>query len=325
MPCLSVVIPAYNSQQTLEKCLKAIRESTFKDYELIVVDGKSTDSTRLVAKEYADRVIAVGANFGRSHNRNQGVAAASGRIVVNIDADIVVEPDTLQKIANYFSAYPQISALNGILAREHPHLDFFSQYKNLYMHYRFYRLPERVNFLYGSLHALRREDVQPYNARIKIADDTALGQSLVAGGKEIALVKGLEVIHLKKYNFFSLVQNDFQIPFDWAKIFLSFKGFKQLGRNKTGFAHASKAQLISVSLAPLITGLLVLALAGSFHFYFGSSFLLIWFLLNYPFFRFLGREKGLAFAAFAVLVTFLDNLIMALGIICGALAFLMGK
>lgn len=318
-PYLSIIVPSYDNQSTIEKALKAIRESTYQDYELIVVDCGSQDATPLIAAKFTDKIIELKkGSRGRSHARTTGIKAARGRIIVNIDSDIVIKPDTLVKITDYFSKHQDIDALTGLLSKGHPHINFFSQYKNLYMHYIFKKLPEKVTFLYGSIHALRHQSAQLYyDSDIKIADDTVLGQKLISHGRQIAFLKDLEVVHLKKYDLFSFIKNDFQIPFDWAKIFLRYKGWKQLGRYKTGYAHSPKEQIISVVSAPLIILLNLAALFGYFSFSLILFLVLAWFFLNLRFLAYLTKERGLIFGILAFFVTFLDNIVMALGILCG--------
>lgn len=323
MPYVSVVVPAYNSEKTIERCLRGVRDSAYQDYELIVADSGSQDQTLSIAARYADRVITLEGKGGRKETRRSGLRAAKGRIIVNVDSDVVIKPDTLARIAAYFSHHEEVDALTGLLSKEHPHSDFFSQYKNLYMNYTFNKLPEKVTFLYGSIYALRRSvadlcDSDP--AGIKTADDTALGQKLVAEGKRISFLKDLEVIHLKRYDLLSFIKNDFQIPRDWAKIFLQYAGWGQLGKNQTGFAHSPKEQLVSILLAPVILFLCLGVLLG---YPLIPGILLLtpaWFFLNLRFLRFLAEEKGILFALLSSLVTFLDHLVMAAGILCGWVA-----
>jgi glycosyltransferase involved in cell wall biosynthesis len=325
MAYVSVIIPSYNSQETIEQCLVSVRQSTYKDYELIVVDDASSDDSCPIASKYADMVMRLTEHLGRSQARNRGIMASAGQIIVNIDSDVVIRPDTIARIADYFIKHPDVSAVNGLLSKEHPHPGFFSQYKNLYMHYIFNKLPEKVTFLYGSIHAFRREDALLYGCDDMTADDTALGQKLLAWGKQIGFIKTLEVVHLKRYNWFSFIKNDFQIPFDWGKIFLKYQGWKQLGRNKTGFAHSPKEQLISTLLAPVIILSGILSLSGNLN-YLVVLFLTVgWLLLNVNFLAFLIKERGFLFGVLAFFVTFLDNIVMACGIVCGFTAFLLRK
>jgi glycosyltransferase involved in cell wall biosynthesis len=322
---MSVIVPVYNREAVIEKCLKGIRASVHKDYELIVVDCASTDKTLSIAKSYADILISLQDKAERFQARSRGVADSKGEIIVNIDSDVLIRPDTLALIDEYFSENPYIGALTGCLAKDSHCPCFFSQYKNLYMHYIFKRLPREVTFLYGSIYAFRRTVWQDYDSYVKIADDTALGQQFVSRGIKISFLKELEVVHLKKYNLGSFISNDFLVPFDWAGIFLKSNGWKQLGRNKTGFAHASKGQLVSVVLAPVIFILLSAGMLANSYLYTGLLMVLAWFFLNLRFFKFIAQEKGFIFAASAVFITFLDNLIMLSGIICGLFSYLITR
>ena len=318
---LSVIVPAYNSERTLERCLGAIWDSDHKHYELLVVNDASRDATASIAGKYADRVVSHAKNLGPDAARYSGIRAARGEVFVHIDSDVVVCPGTLSKIDAYFSSHPDVDALTGRLSKEHPHRDFFSQYKNLYMHYIFGKLPERVSFLYGSIYAVRKEATELFVLDHRTEEDTERGQRLAMAGKKIAFLRGLEVVHLKKYDFVSWVKNDFRVPFNWAGIFLKYQGWKRLGKNQTGFAHAPKNQLVSVVLAP---GILLLGIASL---YLGSAPTLsaalaaVWLWLNLDFHRFLAREKGPIFGLAALFVTFLDHLVMASGILLGIMAF----
>ena len=321
MPQISIIVPAYNSEPTIRESLKAIRASVYRDYELIVVDSMSKDATSSIAGEYADKVIELDGEINSARARNKGIESSVGEIIVNIDSDIVIKPDTLFKIHSYFFQHPQVDALTGLLSKEHPHSNFFSLYKNLYMYFIFNKAPERVTFIYGSIHAIRRKAMQPYGSEIKFADDLTLAQKLISGGKKIVLLKDLRVIHLKKYTFLSFIKNDFHIPFDWAMILLRSAGYRQLWKNKTGFAHSPKSQLVSVTLAPLII-LLLPAINYCLFKILICFLLLIWLCLNKAFFLFLVKEKGVLFMIAAIFVTFMDNCVMALGILCGCSSFL---
>ncbi len=322
---ISVVVPAFNAETTLTRCISAIRESRHPDLELIVVDDASTDATFSIAHSLADHVIRHARNLKSAAARNSGLKKASGEIVVIIDSDVVVPPETFTRIENYFLAHAEIDAVTGLLSKKHPHQNFFSQYKNLYMNYIFSRLPERIEFLYGSISAMRKRSMMFYDSEIEITDDTALGQKLTAAGKKIAFLKDLEVIHLKQHTLGSWIKNDFRVPLDWAKIFVRFKGWKKLGKNKSGYMHSPKEQLASVMLTPVIFLLLLLGCFSSAFFLLIPGLGIIWFLLNLRFFSFLTKNRDLAFGAAAVPVTFFDYLVMTTGIVCGLLQSLWNK
>jgi len=194
---------------------------------------------------------------------------AEGQILVNIDSDVLIKTDTLTQISEFFETHSQADALTGCLSKHSPDRGFFSQYKHLYMYFIFSKLPERVTFFYGSIYAMRATGlhdsyhaVKEADLIAKMADDTGLGQGYAASGKHIFFLKDLQVMHLKKFTVASFVKNDFHIPFDWAKIFFHYKGWRQIGRGGTGYCHSPKEQLLSVVLAPLLLMLFILTACG---------------------------------------------------------------
>ena len=317
MPYLSVIIAAHNSVSTIENCLKSIRRP-YKGCEIIVVDDFSSDATAAVAARYADQVVRLPVRHGRAYARWRGIEASSGEVIVNIDSDVVIAPDCLNKIAAYFSQHPEYDALTGMLSETHPHKNFFSQYKNLYMHYVFSRLPSEVTFLYGSIYALRRSAAVSIN-EVNIADDTALGQRLISRGKRILFARDIEVIHLKKYGFLSLSANDFRIPFDWAVLFFIYKGWRCLRTSRMAFAHASRTQIFSIVVAmAAVIPIMISAIKGGIALTLISvPVIILWGILNADFFIYLKRKRGAYFFTLAILWTLFDNMLMAMGVACG--------
>lgn len=323
MKNISIVVAAYQSEKRLESCLRAIKDSTYKDYELIVIMNGDTCKAQDIAKQHADHLISFKRNLGRSYARNKGIKQAQGEIVVCIDSDIVIKQDALEKIAGYFKNHKEVDALTGLLSQEHPHMDFFSQYKNLYMNYIFKKLPLRVSFLFGSICAFRSSLKQHFSLHYSYGEDTELGQRLAQQGTLIAFLPDLEVIHLKKYSFVSFVRNNFLIPYFWSRIFFQYQGWKQLVEQGRGFAHSPREQIVSIILAPLIFITLSTLMYGHRPVLFIACLLTIWFLLNIRFFWFLSRCRNSLFGIVSIPVTFLDHLVMASGVLCGSLKFLL--
>lgn len=91
-PIVSVIIPTYCEEHTIEGCLKSIKNQEFKigRIESIVVDSHSPDNTRVVAKKFADKVIDLKAR-GVGRARNVGAKNAEGKILLFVDADTFLE------------------------------------------------------------------------------------------------------------------------------------------------------------------------------------------------------------------------------------------
>jgi glycosyltransferase involved in cell wall biosynthesis len=111
---ISVVIPAHNEERYLAECLRALQRQTYprSHFELIVVDNASTDATPAIARRYGALVEAEPVlNIGRA--RQRGARAARGEIIASTDADTVVPPDWLERIAPHFERDDGLGAVFG--------------------------------------------------------------------------------------------------------------------------------------------------------------------------------------------------------------------
>jgi len=92
----SIVIPTFNEARYIGEALQSIKRQTYRDYEIIVKDGGSTDETLDRAREHADKVLST-TDRSAGDARNQGASHAEGEILVFVDADTTLPLDTLQK------------------------------------------------------------------------------------------------------------------------------------------------------------------------------------------------------------------------------------
>lgn len=105
MPRVSVVVPFYNVQDCVDYCVKSLLAQTYRDYELVLVDDGSTDSTpeRLNAYRNEPNVVVLHKeNGGLSDARNAGVAVSSGELISFVDGDDLVSPDYLEALVGAF-------------------------------------------------------------------------------------------------------------------------------------------------------------------------------------------------------------------------------
>lgn len=103
----SVIIPAYNAEKTIDRCLKSLVASSYEDIEVIVVDDGSTDNTAEVVEGFLNidkRVILLSQpNEGPSIARNNGLEHASGDIITFVDSDDYVDLDYFYELSAAFS------------------------------------------------------------------------------------------------------------------------------------------------------------------------------------------------------------------------------
>jgi len=315
-------VPTFNGASTLQSCLTALKSSDYPDFEVIVADDGSSEDSAALAAGGADRVLRGERQEGVAAARNRGAAAASGTLLCFVDQDVVVARDTLSKVARIFADRPTAAAVTCLLSKEHPHQDFFSQYKNLYMHYIFRGLPDRVSFLYGSFYAVRRDAFEGHDTTT-LLPDTELGQRLHRAGKEVVLGRDLEVVHLKKYTPMKFFHNDFFIPFIFGEVFVKHRAWKNVGSG--GFAHAKRGQLLSLLLVWLVTSSALLAVVDRRAGFVAGAAAILWIVLNAGFLGFLRRERGWWYALRAWAVTFVDHHVMLVGAACGFVCALGGR
>lgn len=98
----SIIVPAYNTEKYIDKCLKSIFSNTYKNFEVIIVNDGSTDKTENIINKYIkkyDNIIYIKQkNMGLSLARNNGVKKATGDYLLFIDSDDYVEKNLLENI-----------------------------------------------------------------------------------------------------------------------------------------------------------------------------------------------------------------------------------
>jgi glycosyltransferase involved in cell wall biosynthesis len=108
-PKLSIIIPVYNVEKYLRECLNSVVAQTFTDWECILVDDGSKDSSPAICDEYAQRdhrfTVIHKENGGPSSARNLGIETARSAYIYFIDSDDYIEPKTLEIMLNLATKY----------------------------------------------------------------------------------------------------------------------------------------------------------------------------------------------------------------------------
>ena len=104
MPAISVLVPVYNVEKTLDRCMQSIFKQTFQDFEVILVNDGSTDNSGALCDEYAAKYENVRVihkeNEGLGPTRNRGIREATGEFVYHCDSDDWLKEDLLEKAYN---------------------------------------------------------------------------------------------------------------------------------------------------------------------------------------------------------------------------------
>jgi glycosyltransferase involved in cell wall biosynthesis len=117
-PRISVVTPSFNQAQYLEATLQSISEQRYANIEHVVIDGGSTDGSRVLLERHSSKLAAWVSepDAGQYAALNKGFAMTSGDVMAWLNADDVYFPSALATVAEVFRLYPQISWLSGGVA-----------------------------------------------------------------------------------------------------------------------------------------------------------------------------------------------------------------
>ncbi len=208
-------------------CLQALVASTCPPDEIIVVDDASTDASASLAVKLGARVLHLpDGPKGPARARNHGAAAAQGDVLVFLDADVVSHPDTLGRIKTYLKNAPEVAALFGSYDADPPAPGLVSRYKNLLHHYVHQHGRAEASTFWAGCGAVRRDvfravggfDESYLSAAV---EDIEFGSRLRRQGYHIRLCPDIQVTHLKRWTFFSLLSADiFRRAVPWSRLIL---------------------------------------------------------------------------------------------------------
>jgi len=325
-PRISVVMPVYNAETTLAECLTRLCNSSFADFEVVLVDDGSTDRTRAIARNFPLRIVSTSGRVGPAAARNLGARVAEGELLLFIDSDVMVRADTLSLTADRF-AMGDVEGVVGVQAAAMRHRDLVSQYKNLWMRWTYLRKQADVPLFYTTVAAIRRDSFlqaggfDPGYATPNV-EDTAFGQKLARLGMRVRVEPTLEVEHVKRYSLLGLLRTDFQRAVSLTR--LKLRERRELTQNNTSVPTSYMA---SVPLAAVGTALLVAAaalrvagIAAP-----GLASLIGVVALNREFLGAIRASEGLSRALAAIFLLWIELLVVGVGTGVGIVSYLLGR
>ena len=282
------------------EALEALHQSSFRDYELLVVDDGSTDESSIVAKKFGAHLLQTRGRLGPGAARNLGARHARGEFLLFLDADCTVGEETLRRAAVVLSDDEALDALFGSYDDEPAAPGWVAQYKNLQHHWVHQQGDPEASTFWAGCGAVRRsvfldlggfdEDRYPRPT----IEDIELGYRLRASGRRIRLAKDVQVKHHKAWSLRSVVQSDLLdrgIP--WSELLADREeSAGELNLGSTGRLSVVAIVLLAASLLLILVEPRWALMAGA------TMAALLW--LNRDFYRFLSSKRGAAFLLTAV-------------------------
>lgn len=232
-----MIVPATDRPPTLERAVEAIRASSLPPDELIVVAELAGD--------------------GPAAARNAGAARASAPVLVFVDADVLVHPDALARIANAFGADPELTAVFGAYDDRPPAPGVVSRFRNLLHHHVHTANAGRVDSFWAGLGGIRRDafdvaggfDASRYGE--SSIEDVELGARLAASGARVVLDPEIRGTHLKRWTLGAIARTDFArrgVP--WVELLA--RGEAPVDQLNLGWRHRLSALASLAALAALL-------------------------------------------------------------------------
>jgi GT2 family glycosyltransferase len=134
-PLISLIIPNRNGAGTIGQCLESISLNAEGQVEVIVVDDCSTDRSVEIIERFPVRLIKLERHVGASHARNIGAGNSNGAVLFFIDADCLLQKDTLSNVRRAMEKHGAGAVLGGTYARESQDPGFFNFFQSIFVNY----------------------------------------------------------------------------------------------------------------------------------------------------------------------------------------------
>ena len=212
-PKVSIILPARNEEEFLGKCLDSLIEQDYKDYEIIVIDDSSEDSTGKIISEYAkknSKVIHVSARekpegwMGKNWACMEGYRKATGELLLFTDADTTHKPNVISLAVSHLLSF-ELDALSTI-----PKMLTFDFWTNItlpmistFLHTRFSALnvnnpSKKTGYFFGSFFILKKSTYEQVGmhegVKHEIIEDGALGKKVKESGHKMKMVRGEHLV-----------------------------------------------------------------------------------------------------------------------------------
>jgi GT2 family glycosyltransferase len=317
---MSVVIPCQNSAADLAHCLAALAVINRPATEYIVIDDGSAEdiSVAVSGLDLPVHFIRLEQFSGAAAARNRGARVATGEVLVFLDSDVCVHPDTLDLIE---SAFAEPNAPDAVIGSydDHPSASgFHSQFRNLLHHHVHQHSARDICTFWTGCGAVRRavfERHYGFTEEIAGMDDIEFGGRVTSGGGRIELRREIQVQHRKRWTLFSWAATDLILRgIPWTLLLLrdgSMPNVLNVGyRSRASVALIGAAAIASLA-ALKVPGLAWAALASVAAF--------AW--LNRGLYAFFVRKRGPLFAAGSVIAHAFHCCVCGIAFVSGAILF----
>lgn len=217
---ISIVIPNFNKAETVGKCLEAAINSDYGNFEIIVVDDCSTDSSVEVISMFPCRLIRLEQRSGTSKARNTGAKNSTGDIIFFIDSDCLLQRDTLSIVNSVFSETAPGTVVGGTYTLIPHDRTFYSTFQSVFVHYFETKNTENPDYIAAHAMILTGDVFEKSGGFpetfLPIIEDVELSHRLRASGYRLVMEPRIQVEHIFNFSFTRSLRNAVRKTEHWT-------------------------------------------------------------------------------------------------------------
>jgi len=219
-PFISVIIPNHNGEKTIGHCLEAAFASQYSNFEIIVVDDCSSDSSTSVIEKYPCKLIRLSEHGGASKARNTGAHNSDGELLFFIDSDCLLQPHSIAKAAAAYQKEGPGVIIGGTYTLLPYDQKFFSIFQSVFIHYSETKNAQHPDYI--ATHAMLiakdlflkggcfDENFMP------ILEDVEFSHRLKKKGARLLMVPEIQVQHIFNFTLTRSIRNGIRKSKYWS-------------------------------------------------------------------------------------------------------------
>lgn len=252
---VSLIVPNRNGSATIGRCLEAVFRSNYGSIELIVVDDHSADDSVQVIRQYPCILLRLESHDGAAAARNAGAERAKGDVLFFIDADCLLQTDTIALAVDSLAREGATAIIGGTYTLDPADSDFFSRFQSVFINYFETRRAPAADYI--ATHALAM-DATVFRASggfdecvRPILEDVEFSHRLRSAGCRLVMNPAIRVQHIFNFSLMRSLRNAFIKSQHWTRYtidhrnLLTDSGSASLGLKLNVLVLAGSAGLLS--------------------------------------------------------------------------------
>ncbi|MDH5392576.1 MAG: glycosyltransferase [Gammaproteobacteria bacterium] len=220
-PLISIIIPNYNGEATLDACLAAVTSLKDHHYELIVVDDGSDDHSVAIIKRYRCKLVESAEHLGAAHARNIGAQYARGEYIFFTDADCIMQQKTLTQIRASLSQSCSRAIIGGTYSVQPYDRSFFSRFQSVFINYFETKHRHRADYIASHAMLIKTELFRSSGGfdeeQWPILEDVEFSHRCRSAGTALVMQPAIQVQHIFNYSLLDSCRNAMRKTRYWVQ------------------------------------------------------------------------------------------------------------